>query len=229
MRYFRDLMMVAALLALGACATATVVPVGNARAPIDPSQVRIYAQAPAHYEVLGILSGNSNFEGTSQGGVSDVIKKLKEQAAKLGANGVLLGKMGEQYLGSTGGSSYLGWGTFIGSSNAAYSKTMQAQAIYVGADAPQQTAANAQPYSTGAAVAAGWPLPMPQFDTYNSCKSSGSDVPMCQSAEHNAELWLSTHGASVQTAGYCTSVAQSTQSYTMLKSCVLQQQSATQQ
>ena len=118
MRYIRALIALAAMLVLGACATATVVPVGNARAPIDPSQVRIYAQPPAHYEVLGILNGNSNMEGTGQSGVSDVIKKLKEQAAQLGANGLLMGKMGQQYTGSFGGTSYLGWGNFLGSSTA---------------------------------------------------------------------------------------------------------------
>jgi len=81
MRYLQALMIAGAALALGACATATVVPVGNTRAPIDPSQVRLYAQPPAHYEVLGILQGNSGMEGTGQSGVNDTINKLKEQAA----------------------------------------------------------------------------------------------------------------------------------------------------
>src|SRR5690348_1597310 len=83
MRYLQRLLIAAAALALGACATATVVPVGNTRAPIDPSQVRLYAQPPAHYEVLGILQGNSGMEGTGQSGVNDTINKLKDQAAKL--------------------------------------------------------------------------------------------------------------------------------------------------
>lgn len=218
MRYIRGLIAIAAMLVLGACATATVVPVGNTRPPIDPSQVRIYAQPPAHYEVLGILSGNSNFEGTSQGGVNDVIKKLKEEAAKLGANGVLLGKIGEQYRGSTGGASYLGWGTFLGSSNAAYSKTMDAQAIYV-PSWPQGSG------YVGATVENGiWPLPLPQFDIDASCQSAGGHVSQCIAAEQSARKWLAHHTTTVQIAGNCSAFAQ--QSYTMIQACVQQREGA---
>lgn len=212
---------------LGGCATATVIPVGNARTAIDPSQVRVYVQPPPRYEVLGILDGNAGIEGTGQGAVNDVIRKLKEQAARLGANGVLIGKTGQQYAGSWGGASYLGWGTLLGSSSATYTKTVDARAIYVGADAPAQDGTQASIGSvTGPAVAPGWPLPMPQFDTYGSCKSVGGDMGACEASEHAAESWLSTHGTVVQVAGYCTSVAQSTQSYAMLKSCVQQRESA---
>lgn len=208
---------------LGACATATVIPVGNARAPIDPSQVRIYVRPPPRYEVLGILDGNAGIEGTGQSAVNDVIKKLKEQAAKLGANGVLIGKTGQQYAGSWGGANYLGWGAFIGSSSATYTKTVDARAIYVGSDAPAQSVTSSQVASGMApVVTSGWPLPMPQFDTYGSCNSAGGDVQACETAEQAAQSWLSMHSTTVQIAGYCTGVAQSAQSYAMLKSCVEQ-------
>lgn len=218
MRHIRFLIAMAAMLALGACATATVVPVGNARAPIDPSQVRVYAQPPAHYEVLGILSGDSGIEGTSQNGVSDVVKKLKEQAAKLGANGVLLGKMGQKYSGSIGGSSYLGWGNFLGSSSATYSKTIDAQAIYV--PATTQTAA----YADTTMEHGAWPLALPQFDINGSCQATGGNVEACVNAEQSARAWLAHHTTSVQIAGDCSTFAQQTQSYTMIQACVQQRE-----
>lgn len=218
MRYVRVFIAIAAMLALGACATATVVPVGNARTPINQSQVRIYAQPPLHYEVLGILNGNSNMEGTGQAGVTDVIKKLKEQAAKLGANGLLMGKMGQQYSGSIGSASYLGWGNFLGSSAAAYSQTTEAQAIYV----PQGMEGNI-PADAGAQTGA-WPLALPQFDVQASCQSAGGDVNRCINAEQAARLWLARHTTSVQIAGGCSTFAQQDQSYTMIEACVQQRE-----
>lgn len=220
MRYWQGLMITAAVLALGACATATVVPVGNTRAPIDPSQVRLYAQPPAHYEVLGILQGNSNMEGTGQSGVNDTIKKLKEQAAKLGANGVLMGKMGQRYAGSFGSSSYLGWGNFLGSSSAAYSQTIEAQAIYV------PDAAGAVTGTYDAPENGAWPLQLPQFDVNASCQSAGGNVAQCVSAEQTAHAWLAHHSTTVQVAGDCSNFAQETQSYTMIEACVQQREGA---
>jgi hypothetical protein len=218
MRYVRVLITLMVAMMLGACATATVVPVGNARAPIDPSQVRMYAQPPAHYEVVGILSGNSNYEGAGQSGVNDVIKKLKEEAAKLGANGVLIGKMGQQYLGSAGGASYMGWGQFSSSSFAAYSKTIDAQAIYV-SDATGYAQQDAAAPQNGA-----WPLSLPQFDTRAGCEAAGGDVNACINAEQTARGWLASHTTTVQIAGDCSTLAQQEQSYTMIRACVQQRE-----
>ena len=220
MRYLQALIIAGAALALGACATATVVPVGSTRAPIDPSQVRLYAQPPAHYEVLGILQGNSGMEGTGQSGVNDTINKLKEQAAKLGANGVLVGKMGQRYAGSVGGTSYLGWGNFLGSSTAAYSQTIEAQAIYV----PDPAGTVAETYD--APENGAWPLQLPQFDVNASCGSAGGNVAQCVSAEQAARAWLTHHSTSVQVAGECSNFAQDTQSYTMIEACVQQRERA---
>lgn len=220
MRYWQGLIITAAVLALGACATATVVPVGNRRPPIDPSQVRLYAQPPAHYEVLGILQGNSGIEGTGQGGVNDTIKKLKEQAAELGANGVLLGKMGQRYRGSVGGSSYLGWGNFLGSSTATYSQMIDAQAIYVPDPTGVVTGTDVTP-ENGA-----WPLQLPQFDVNASCHSAGGNVAQCVGAEQAAHVWLAHHSTTVQIAGDCSTFAQETQSYTMIEACVQQRERA---
>lgn len=218
MRDLRGLLVLAAALALGACATATVVPVGDTRAAIDPSQVHIYAQPPAHYEVVAILSGNAGIEGTGQDAVDDVMKKLKDQAARLGANGILLGKIGQQYHGSFGGSSYLGWGNSIGSSTASYSKTIDAQAIYVAAGT------GAVAYRDEGAQHGAWPLALPSFDITANCHAVGGNVNACVAAEQSARAWLASHTTTVQIAGDCSAFAP--QSYTMIEACVRQREGA---
>lgn len=162
-------------------------------------------------------------EGTGQSGVNDTIKKLKEQAAKLGANGVLMGKMGQRYAGSFGSSSYLGWGNFLGSSTATYSQTIEAQAIYV----PQPGEAAAGTYD--APENGAWPLQLPQFDVNASCQLVGGNVAQCVSAEQAARAWLAHHTAPVQIAGDCSNFAQATQSYTMIEACVQQRERAAKQ
>lgn len=79
----------------------------------------------------------------------------------------------------------------------------------------------------GSASVGGWPLPMPSFDSAVSCNAANGGVAACQAAEQNAKQWLSMHATTVQIAGYCSGVAQSMQSYTMLKSCVQQREAST--
>ena len=82
----------AASLALAACVTSQVL-VGQARAPISPAEVQLYLEPPARrYESIAILDVSSKhaFAFTAEGKAQVVIRRLKEQAAKLGANGVLL-------------------------------------------------------------------------------------------------------------------------------------------
>lgn len=218
MHSLKCLVAAAAALLLGACATATVIPMGNARPPIDPSQVRLYAQPPAHYEVLGIITGNSQLEGTGQSGVNDVIKKVREEAAKLGANGVLIAGTGQQYSGSIGGSNYLGWGMFASSSSANYSQLVDAKAIYV-PDAGQTGG-----YADAGGQRGAWPLPLPQFDINASCQAAGGDVNRCVLAERAARSWLAGHSTTVQIAGDCSAFAQA--SYVMIQACVQQREGA---
>jgi hypothetical protein len=73
-----------------------------------------------------------------QGSVDKVIQRLKEQAAKLGANGIILEGMSDRQTGSLGGgsgsSSYSGnsaVGVGVGGSLGIFKKTGEARAIYV--------------------------------------------------------------------------------------------------
>ncbi len=87
---------------LGACATSHVM-MGQARPPISPSLVQVYVHPPAaKYEEIAMLdtSSRGGFGFTAQGKTDVVINRLKEEAAKLGANGVLLQGVGDQPGGS---------------------------------------------------------------------------------------------------------------------------------
>jgi len=87
---------------LAACATSSHVIVGKTRAPISPDQVRLYFEPPARFEEVAVLDASSknSWAVTDQGKTNKAIQRLKEEAAKLGANGVLLRGVGDQYGGS---------------------------------------------------------------------------------------------------------------------------------
>jgi hypothetical protein len=91
-------------LALTACATSHVM-IGQARPPISPEEVQVYTRPPdGPYEEVARLqtSSSGSFSFTAQGKTDAVIKRLKTEAAKLGANGVLLEGMGDRPSGSIG-------------------------------------------------------------------------------------------------------------------------------
>jgi hypothetical protein len=89
--------------ALAACASSHVI-VGTTRAPIQPDQVKIYLQPPAKFETVALLEANDmGANGFSQQSrVNKVMKRLKKEAASLGANGIVLQGMGSEYAGSVG-------------------------------------------------------------------------------------------------------------------------------
>ena len=124
---------------LAGCATSHVI-VGTPRPPISPSQVKVYLHPPAKYEEIAILDSSSkgSFAFTSQGKMDAVVERLREDAAKLGANGILLQSEGNQYAGSVSTGSAVAtangntaWGVGTGFSGAAYHKAASGLAIYV--------------------------------------------------------------------------------------------------
>jgi hypothetical protein len=91
-------------LALTACTTSHVM-IGQARPPVSPEEVQIYTRPPAGpYEEIARLqtSSGGSFSFTAQRKTDAVINRLKTEAAKLGANGVLLEGIGDQPSGSIG-------------------------------------------------------------------------------------------------------------------------------
>src|SRR5450631_19059 len=131
------------LVAIAGCATSHVM-IGRARPPISPDQVQIYLHPPAgKYEEIALLdtSSRNSFSITAQGKTNAVIQRLKAEAAKLGANGILLSGVGDQASGSVGsgfgtatGSGHTAFGVGIGSSATVFQKKGDGMAIYVESD-----------------------------------------------------------------------------------------------
>jgi len=129
-----------ALAVLCSCAPSSHVMVGQARPPISPDQVRIYSHPPVNYQEIAVLdaSSKSAFGTGGQKSVDKVIERLKIEAAKLGANGVILEGFQDSQAGSigtgVGSSSYSGnsaVGVGVGGSLGIYKKTGHGDAIYV--------------------------------------------------------------------------------------------------
>lgn len=127
-------------LALAACATDSVIVTGTARPPISPAEVKIYSQPPPVFEEVAILNASKSvaFSTGGQKTVDKVIAGLKEQAAKVGANGILLEGFSDQQTGALGagsgsssvsGNSAVGVG--VGGSLGIYKKTGHGRAIFV--------------------------------------------------------------------------------------------------
>jgi len=118
-----------------ACASSHVI-VGTARPAIQPDQVKVYLEPPAKYETVALLEasdmGANGFSAQSR--TNKIMKRLKKEAANLGANGIVLqgfdthytGSVGSGFATAAGGSAY---GT--GYSAATHSKEGKAIAIYV--------------------------------------------------------------------------------------------------
>jgi hypothetical protein len=131
-----------ALLAMGlaACAPSSHVLVGTAHPPISPAEVKLYLQPPPTFEQIAILNASSNsmFGTGGQGSVDKVIQRLKEEAAKVGANGIILEGMSDRETGSLGGGSgstsssgNSAVGVGVGGSLGIFKKTAQGRAIFV--------------------------------------------------------------------------------------------------
>jgi hypothetical protein len=132
-----------AFAALSGCVSSHVI-VGKVRPPISPDQVQIYLHPPAgKYEEVALLDSNSrnSFTFSAQGKTNAVIQRLKEEAAKLGANGILLNGVGDMAAGSVGtgvgnASAYGNSATAVGFgvSGTVFVKTGSGLAIYVEPD-----------------------------------------------------------------------------------------------
>lgn len=122
------------------CAPSSQVLVGTARTPISVAEVKVYSHAPPAFEEVAILNASSKsvFQAGGQRAIDKVIARLKEQAAKLGANGIILEEFSDTETGSLGtgvgsdssthnSSISLGVGGSVG----IFKKTGKGRAIYV--------------------------------------------------------------------------------------------------
>ncbi|MEY2484542.1 MAG: hypothetical protein QOH39_190 [Verrucomicrobiota bacterium] len=138
---------VAALLAasfLCSCGSTHVIMVGEARPATAPSEVRVYYTPPRNYQRIALIKSSSgaSWAFTDREQVDEAIAKIKKEAARLGANGILLEAVGTSSSGNLGigiGGFGVGGGRHsfyaAGGSGSFYGpilhKTANATAIYV--------------------------------------------------------------------------------------------------
>ena len=85
------------------CASGTAIVTGTTRTAINPEKVKLYLDPPTEYEVIALIKASSDAGWTAQGSQDYAVQELKNQAAKLGANGVLLGGTGTKTSAVVGG------------------------------------------------------------------------------------------------------------------------------
>jgi hypothetical protein len=103
MKFLSTLGLLTVLLLTG-CASSSHRLIAPARPAIHPEAVRIYSSPPRRYQEIAIVDATSAgalFHGSPQG-EAEALQRLKEEAAKLGANGVLLILIGDRSSGAIG-------------------------------------------------------------------------------------------------------------------------------
>lgn len=119
------------ILLLVGCASGSALVTGEPRDPIDPSLVKIYRTAPTDkFERIGIVKSEAVEMLSEQEAVDRAVNELKKQAAKIGANGVILLGVGERQDSYTGYTPYSGGGGYFYSGTDEY-QTLQGDAIFV--------------------------------------------------------------------------------------------------
>ncbi|PIQ93566.1 MAG: hypothetical protein COY75_03130 [Nitrospirae bacterium CG_4_10_14_0_8_um_filter_41_23] len=123
---FKIIIALSFLVVLFGCAIGSSIVTGKVRPAISPGEVKIYLDPPSQYETIGIVEASSDVGFSSQAAQDRAINELKAQAAKIGANGVLLlntgDKSGEMVGFYSGGIFYAG---------ASETKTAKGKAIFV--------------------------------------------------------------------------------------------------
>lgn len=134
-------LVLSAMLLLAGCASpSSSVLIGEARPEIPAEQVKVYLEKPENYKEIALIeaTSDSSWSFGEQAKMEAVLKRLKQEAAKVGANGILLQKTGDKegnsvYVGTGAGgySGNLGFGVSIGKAFGLTDKTGEGIAIYV--------------------------------------------------------------------------------------------------
>ena len=115
------------------CVPVSHIIVGDTRESIDPSNVEIYLDYPEQYEKIALIDAGSNFAFKDpvilfdwQSKMDKATERLKIEAAKLGANGILIINTDNKIYQSTSSD-----GKGSSSSSSYTEKFVKAIAIYV--------------------------------------------------------------------------------------------------
>ena len=114
------------------CAAASAVVTNPHPRISDPGSVQLLYAAPDQpYEVVGTISSEGRAGWTKQGRMDRAIRKIKERAAKIGANAVILEGQGVQAGGNAGTflPMYGGGGMMVGGT--AMYETLHGTAIFI--------------------------------------------------------------------------------------------------
>jgi hypothetical protein len=141
---FRNVMVLCVALLCAGCASSSHTLIGQARPPTNPGDVRIYTAPPKRYEQIALLDATSggSLARNDEHGADEAVQRLREEAAKLGANGVLLTGVADQAGGSigfgvggggfsAGRRSFVGGGGDVGVGTPIMHKAARGIAIYV--------------------------------------------------------------------------------------------------
>jgi hypothetical protein len=114
-----ELLFLAALLVIAAvltgCASGSALVTGQTRPAIkEHTVVRILTEMPEGADEIAIVKASSDAGLTQQGSLDYAVQELKKQAAKVGANAVVL--IGRETSSETFGVPVYGGGTIVGSS-----------------------------------------------------------------------------------------------------------------
>lgn len=138
--FVRSLLLVWVLLLVGCASPSTTNMIGTARTPVTVDDVLVYLDDPVCFEPIALLTSTSDasFAFTDEAKIDAALQRLREAAAAVGANGVLLKRTGEQrddsvYVGTGMGrsSGNFGFGINVGKSFGLMDKTAEGVAIWV--------------------------------------------------------------------------------------------------
>ncbi len=128
--FLYSLILLVGSFALGGCATGSAIITGQQRTPISPDQVRIYSTPPQKpYEEIAIISANSywSWAWNEQAKMNTVTREIREKAAALGANGVIVKSLGSE----ASGAATMNFGSGLYGTSMNNIKTVDGVAIYV--------------------------------------------------------------------------------------------------
>ena len=140
-RLQRVLLFTAIACLLCSYALASTFMVGEPRPPTNPANVRVYMEPPRRFDRIAIIRKGSSgaWAFSDQNQIDEAIAKIRVEAAKVGANGILLQAVEDRSGGGVsigiGGFGFPGRHVAVGGGTSFYApimhKTVQAEAIYV--------------------------------------------------------------------------------------------------
>lgn len=99
MKIFQHFVLAAMIVLTSGCTImdGNTIVTGKERSPISPNEVRLYREAPEKYEEIAIVTASAGHDFKKNSSLMNAaIERAKEEAAKLGANGIILTRIQER-------------------------------------------------------------------------------------------------------------------------------------